>query len=149
MTEYEYWEKFLKEKGLDQEAKYAGVFGFEAKGFGGTERTAAILAGKKTAAFFSYASFAIDNEIFPVTDEHYIVLGAAGSPLCVIKTTGVQILPYDQVTWEMAAKEGEDSSIEEWREKTRENLEEEGQIVGFEFSPDIKLVYMEFELVYR
>ena len=149
MTEHEYWEKFIKEKGLDQEAKYAGDFCFEAKGFGGAERTAALLAGKKTAAFFSYASFAIDNEIFPVTDEHYIVLGADGSPLCVIKTTGVQILPYNQVTWEMAAKEGEDSSIEEWRQKTRENLEEEGEIVGFEFNPDIKLVYMEFELVFR
>ena len=149
MTEYEYWDKFLKEKCLDQEAKYAGVFGFEAKGFGGTERTAALLAGRKRAAFFSYASFAIDNEVLPVSDEHYIVLGADGSPLCVIKTTAVQVVPFDQVTMEMVAKEGEDSSVEEWREKTRENLEEEGQVVGFEFSPDIKLVYMEFEVVYR
>ena len=149
MTEYEYWEKFLNEKGLDPESKYAGVFDFEAKGFAGTERIAALLAGRKRAVFFPYSSYAIDNEVLPVSDEHYLILGADREPLCVIKTTSVQIVPFDQVTMEMVAKEGEDSSMEEWREKTRENLEEEGQIVGFEFSPDIKLVYMEFEVVYR
>lgn len=149
MTEYECWEKFLKEKSLDQEAKFAGSFGFEAKGFAGTERIAALLAGRKTAAFFSFATFAIDNEELPVSDEYYIVLDANHEAVCVIKTTAVQILPYDQVTWEMAAREGEDSSLQDWRERTRENLEDEAAVVGFEFAPDIKLVYMEFEVASR
>lgn len=149
MTEYEYWQKFLKEKGLDPESKYAGVFGFEAKGFAGTERIASLLAGKKRAAFFPYSSYAIDNEVLPVSDEHYLILGAERTPVCVIRTTRVQIVPFDQVTMEMVQAEGEDSSVEEWRQKTRENLEEEGQVVGFEFEPDIKLVYMEFEVVGR
>lgn len=149
MTEKECWEKFIKESGLDGQAKYAGSFGFEARGFAGTERLAALLAGKKTAAFFSFATFAIDNEELPVSDEYYIVLGANKEAACVIKTTAVQILPYNQVAWEMAAREGEDSTLEEWRERARENLEEEGAVVGFEFSPDIKLVYVEFEVVGR
>ncbi len=149
MTEKECWEKFIKESGLDGQAKYAGSFGFEARGFAGTERLAALLAGKKTAAFFSFATFAIDNEELPVSDEYYIVLGANKEAACVIKTTAVQILPYNQVAWEMAAREGEDSTLEEWRERTRENLEDEGAVVGFEFSPDIKLVYVEFEVVGR
>ena len=67
----------------------------------------------------------------------------------MIKITGVQIVPFDQVTWEMAAREGEDSSLEEWRERERENLEDEGAVVGFEFSSDIKLVYVEFEVAFR
>ena len=149
MTENEFWEKYANESGRGDEAKYSGDFGFEAKGFAGAERLASILAGKKTAAFFSYATFAVDNEELPVSDEHYIVRGADGEPLCVIKITGVKILPFDQVTWEMAAREGEDSSMEEWRERTRENLEEEGAVVGFDFAPDMKLVCMEFEAVYR
>ena len=149
MTEKECWEKFIKKTGLDGQAKYAGSFGFEAKGFAGTERIAALLAGKKTAAFFSYATFAIDNEELPVSDEYYIVLDASQEAVCIIKTTAVQILPYDQVAWEMAAREGEDSSLQEWRERTRENLEEEGELVGFEFAPDIKLVYVEFEVADR
>ena len=149
MTEKEYWENFIKKTGLDGEAKYAGEFGFEARGFAGTERLAALAAGKKTAAFFSYATFAIDNEELPVSGEYYIVTDANREPFCMIRTTAVQILPYDQVTWEMAAREGEDSSLEEWRAKTRENLEEEGELVGFEFAPDIKLVCVEFEVVDR
>lgn len=149
MTEKECWDNFIKKSGLDGEAKYAGSFGFEARGFAGTERLAALLAGKKTCAFFSFATFAIDNEELPVSDEYYIVLDANREAVCVIKTSAVKILPYDQVTWEMAAREGEDSSLEEWRAKTRENLEEEGDIVGFEFSPDIKLVYVQFEVVGR
>ena len=147
MTEKECWENFIKKSGLDGQAKYAGSFGFEARGFAGTERLAALLAGKKTAAFFSYATFAVDNEELPVSDEYYIVLDANKEAACVIKTTAVQILPYNQVAWEMAAREGEDFSLEEWRERTRENLEDEGAVVGFEFSPDIKMVYVEFALV--
>ena len=50
MTEKECWEKFLAQSGLGEEAKFAGEFGFEARGFAGTERLAALLAGKKTAA---------------------------------------------------------------------------------------------------
>lgn len=149
MTEKECWENFIKKSGLDGQAKYAGSFGFEARGFAGTERLAALLAGKKTAAFFSYATFAVDNEELPVSGEYYIVLDANNEALCVIKTTAVQILPYNQVAWEMAAREGEDSSLEEWRERTRENLEDEGAVVGFEFAPDIKLVYVEFEVAGR
>ncbi len=149
MTELELWEKYVKTTGLGDEAKYAGNFGFEAKGFAGAERLASLLAGKKTAAFFSYATFAVDNEELPVSDERYIVCGSGREALCVIKITGVQIVPFDQVTWEMAAREGEDSSLEEWRERERENLEDEGAVVGFEFSPDIKLVYVEFEVAFR
>ena len=149
MTEFEFWEKFVKESGLDPDSKYDGVFGFEAQGFFGAERIAALLAGKKRAAFFPYSSYVVDDGLIPVSGEHYIILGAGRQPVCVIQTTRVQVVPFDQVTMEMVAKEGEDSSMEEWREKTRENLEEEGQVVGFEFSPDIKLVYMEFEVVYR
>ena len=147
MTEKEFWENFLKKSGLGEDAKHSGEFGFEARGFAGSERLAALLAGKKTAAFFSYATFAIDNEELPVSGEYYIVLDGNREPFCVIQTSSVQILPFNQVTWEMAVREGEDSSLEEWREKTRENLEEEGELVGFEFSPDMKLVYMEFKLV--
>ena len=149
MTENEFWEKYARESRLGDEAKYAGDFGFEAKGFFGTERLAALLAGKKTAAFFSYATFAVDNEELPVSDERYIVRGADGEPLCVIRTTRVQVIPYDQVSWELAQREGEDSSIEEWRDRTRENLEEEGAVVGFDFAPDIRLVCVEFEVVFR
>ena len=48
----------------------------------------------------------------------------------------------------MAQKEGEDSSLDEWKEKQKENLEDEGSILGFSFSEDLKLVYQTFRVVY-
>ena len=49
----------------------------------------------------------------------------------------------------MAQKEGEDENLEQWRLKKQENLEDEGAILGFEFTPDIKLVFQVFRVVYR
>ncbi len=35
------------------------------------------------------------------------------------------------------------------KKKKQEYLEDEGAILGFEFSPDIKLVYQTFKLIYK
>ena len=96
-----------------------------------------------------YASYVVDDCLIPVSGEHYIILGAGRQPVCVIQTTRVQVVPFDQVTMEMVSAEGEDSSVEEWRQKTREILEDECLAAGISFAPDIKLVYMEFEVVFR
>ena len=56
---------------------------------------------------------------------------------------------FKDVTWQIAEKDGESSSIEEWRENYREYLEEEADIVGFEFSEDTPVVIEEFEVVYK
>ena len=150
MTELDkYWNKFLSETGRSPDDKCAGDIGFEAKGFVGDELLTLVLAGKKTALFSSYSTFAIDNEPLPVSGELYLVLDRAGQPQCVIEFENIQILPYNEVTWEMAKLEGEDENLDAWKERQKEYLEEEGNILGFDFSPDIKLVFQEFKVVYR
>ena len=81
--------------------------------------------------------------------ELYLVLDRNEKPVCVIETQSVQVIPFNEVTWEMAKLEGEDESLEVWREKKQEYLEEEGDIMGFEFTPDIKLVFQTFNVVYK
>ncbi len=49
----------------------------------------------------------------------------------------------------MAAKEGEDENLEQWRQKQTEYLQDEGAVLGFEFTPDIKVVYQSFKVIYR
>lgn len=150
MTELdEYWNKFLKETGRDPEEKCAGDLFFEAKGFVGDELVSLVLGGKKTAFFSSYASYEIDMEPLPISGELYIVLDRAGNPRCVIELDSVNILPFNEITWGMAQKEGEDENLQQWREKKQESLEDEGDILGFTFSPDIKLVFQVFHVVYR
>ena len=145
----EYWNKFLASKNLPPETKCAGDLFFEAKGFVETELTALVLSGQKTAFFSSYATFAIDGEPLPVSGELYIVVDRANNPVCVIELQSVNILPYNEVTWEMAKLEGEDESLDEWKERKREYLEDEGAVLGFEFSPDIKVVFQTFMVIYK
>ena len=149
MTELdEYWNKFLAEKNLPPETKCAGDLFFEAKGFVQDELTALVVSCKKTAFFSSYATFAIDQEPLPVSGELYIVVDRSNKPVCVIELESVNILPFNEVTWEMAALEGEDQNLEEWRQRKREYLEDEGAVLGFEFTPDMRLVFQAFKKIY-
>ncbi|MCK9170312.1 MAG: ASCH domain-containing protein [Treponema sp.] len=143
-----YWYRFLEITGRDKDEKCAGDINFEAKGFVGDELLSLVLTGKKTAVFTSYAAYEADNEPLPVTGELYVVLDRSEKPRCIIETTGVTIIPFNEVTWEMAQQEGEDENLEAWHEKHKEYLEDEGSVVGFDFVPDIKLVFQEFRVIY-
>lgn len=149
MTSNEFWQKTKAALKLQDDESFAGDLGFEARGFAGTEKIAALLAGKKRAAFSTCAVYAIDNEILPVSGEYYIVKDVEEEAVCAIQIQRVEILPFNEVPWNLAALEGEDENLQEWRGRTREALEEEAEIIGYEFREDIKLVFMEFEIVMR
>ena len=145
----EYWKEFLKETGRDPEERWSGDLFFEAKGFVGDELVSLVLGGKKTAFFSSYSTFEIDMEPLPISGELYLVLDREENPRCVIEIDDVNIIPFNEVTWGMAQKEGQDENLEEWRQRQKENIEDEGAILGFTFSPGIKLVFQVFHVVYR
>ncbi len=150
MTESdEFWNRFIQNTGRSPEDRCAGDLNFEAKGFVGDELVTLVLSGKKTAFFTSWATYTIDQEPLPVSGELYLVLDRTNKARCVIETEEVRIVPFNEVTWDMAQKEGEDENLGVWKEKKQEYLEDEGAILGFEFTPDMKLVYQEFKLVYK
>ena len=143
-----YWYRFLEATGRDKDEKCAGDLNFEAHGFVNDEQLALVLSGKKTTMFSSFASYSADNEPLPVSGELYVVIDRNENPRCIIELTSVAIIPFNQITWEMAQAEGEDDSLESWRTKEQEYLEDEGAVVGFEFTPDIKLVCQTFHVIY-
>ena len=145
----EYWNKFIKETGRSEDDKCAGDLTFEAKGFVGTELITLVLTNKKTAFFTSWATYSIDQEPLPVSGELYVVLDRADKPRAIIETQSVEIVPFNEVTWEMARLEGEDENLGAWRERKQEYLEDEGAILGFEFTPEIKLVFQTFKVIYQ
>ena len=49
----------------------------------------------------------------------------------------------------MAKLEGEDENLASWKERKTEYLQDEGDVLGFEFSPDLKLVFQTFKVIYR
>lgn len=145
----EFWNDFLQATGRDSSDRCSGDICFEAKGFVGDELISLVLSNKKTAFLTSFATYSIDQEPLPVSGELYLVLDRADNPRCVIEIESVNIIPFNEVTWGMAQKEGEDNTLEEWKDRKREYLEDEGAILGFEFTPDIKLVFQTFRVVYH
>lgn len=147
-TVEEFWYSFLEKSGRPKDERYAGELSLESLGFANDAQIALMLSGKKSAFFTSLATYAIDNEELPLADECYIVLDRSGAPRCVIELLSVQIVPFNEVTWDMAMLEGEDSDLKSWQEKHREYLEEEAEIVGFNFEDNIKLVFQKFHTIY-
>lgn len=144
-----FWQQFIKATGRNPEIGCAGDLFFEAKGFTNDAQVANILSGKRTAIFSSFASYSVDGEPLPVSGEYYLVFDRGNNPRAVIQIESVDILPFNEIPWSLAQKEGEDENLEQWRARTQENLEEEGDIVGFTFSPDIKLIVQTFSVVYK
>ncbi len=144
-----YWNKFIKDTGRSPDDRCAGDLCFEANGFVGDEMVSLVLSQKKTAFFAPWSTYAIDQEPLPLSGELYVILDRAGNPRCIIETESVSVVPFNEVTWSMAEQEGEDENLAQWREKKQEYLEDEGHIVGFDFTPDIKLVFQTFKVIYR
>lgn len=145
----EYWNKFLKDTNRDSEDKCSGDLFFEADGFISSELIALVLSGRKTALFTPLANFLIDQAPLPLCGEEYIVVDNNDKPQCIIEIDSVEIVPFNEVTWEMADLEGESQNLGEWKEKETEYLEEEAHFMGFDFTPDLKLVFQTFKVIYN
>ena len=71
--------------------------------------------------------------------------GAAG---CVLETVRAQALPFSQVTWELAQKEGENDRLEDWRSEHVRFFSEESKREGYVFSEEREIIFEEFRVVW-
>ena len=65
----------------------------------------------------------------------------------MIRTVRVTRLPYKDITFDLARREGEDDTLESWRNSHEKFFREEGKELGYEFSEDMTVVFEEFEVV--
>lgn len=105
-----------------------------------------VLEGKKRATASSLWAYQIED-VVPMAGEMSVITYWDGTPACVVKTTNVRIIPFGEITYDIAKLEGEDDNIESWRRKHKRFFEEEGKQVGYEFSEDMMVVFEEFEVV--
>ncbi len=74
-------------------------------------------SGTKTATASLLWEYEADDEELPQPGDHSIITDWDGSPLCIIVTTAVEIVPFNQVDAAHAAAEGDDDpSLARWRE---------------------------------
>lgn len=141
------WQKFAATQQVTHEK-------YEAYQFGGTSQQAdelasLVQAGSKTATTSAYLLYGLANETLPKKGDYSIILNAQNEALCIIQNTKVYVTPFDQVTPQHAAKEGEgDRTLAYWRQVHEEFFKNELLSVGENFHEKILVVCEEFEVVY-
>lgn len=108
---------------------------------------ALVIAGEKRAS--ASLNHWYDDETRPGPGDLALILNGAGEPVCVIRTTRVDIMPVNAVTAEFAFEEGEgDKTLAWWLDAHRAFWRREAQREGFDYSDDLDVVCERFERVW-
>ena len=146
----EYWKKFLSETGRNpDETGFSGEMVFEGEGVVGFQRLSLVLSGKRTASFSAFESYALNREMIPVSGELYIVENLDGEPCAILELTNVSVIPFYEIPWDLARRDGESATLDEWREKMRESLEDEGALCGFDVDEKTRVVCEIFRVIFQ
>ena len=143
-----YWQAFCTAAGVDPLQRY-DVFAFGDSPAMADELAMLVLHGPKRATAGLHADFAAEGEPLPVVGAYSIVLGGAGQPVCVIRTTDVGVLPFRAVDAAFAWDEGEgDRSLTYWRDAHITFFTRMCAARGVEFSEEMATVCERFELAW-
>lgn len=142
-----YWVYYAEAHNLPKDAPYSGEILFGSNSQMSANLLALVLTGQKKATCSALEAFEIDNEKIPRKGNFYVITDWDGNPRGILTTTDVHILPYKDVTWNMAQKEGEDDCMESWIRNHDEFFEEDSDILGYQFTPDMPVVFEEFCLL--
>lgn len=106
-----------------------------------------VLKGQKRATSSSLAVFELGDETMPKEGELSVITDWDGNPRCVVRTKKLHILPYEEITYDLAKLEGEDETLDSWKRSHERFFTREGEMLGYHFSPQMPVVFEEFEVV--
>ena len=90
-----------------------------------------------------------EGEALPQVGDYSVITDWDGRARCVIRTTSVEIVPFESVTPEFAAAEGEgDLSLDHWREVHWAFFTRELRGTGRQPESDMPVVCERFEVVF-
>jgi uncharacterized protein YhfF len=145
-----FWDAFCAEIGEDCSDRFFEVFHFDDNEATANELADLVLAGVKRATAGLVWSFENAGGSPPRPRDLSVVTYWDGKPACVIETLQVEVLPFDQVTAEFAAIEGEgDGSLDYWRRVHWAYFGRECARVGREPSLTMPVACERFDVVYR
>jgi uncharacterized protein YhfF len=109
-----------------------------------------VLQGKKTATASLVWECEDNPETAPVMDGYSVVTDFEGNPKCVVRTTEIRILPFNEVDPEFAFDEGEgDQSLDYWRAVHWDYFSRRCADLSKEPTPEMLVVCERFELLYQ
>lgn len=106
-----------------------------------------VLAAGGGATTGAVAQWEAAEEELPRPDTLSILCDGAGRPRALVRTTTVEVLPFDQVPAEHALAEGE-ADQEAWRSARVAELSEALAGLGQAWAPDVPVVLERFVLVH-
>lgn len=143
----QFWDKYRKMNPQAPEHFQAWSFGSNAKT--ADDLANLVLAGRKTATASNELLYQLTNEPLPKSGDLSIILNGSQLPICVIETTAVSVVPFNEVTATQARLEGEgDLSLAYWQKTHRQFFEAEFKTLNREFSETMSVVCETFKVVY-
>jgi uncharacterized protein YhfF len=134
-----FWERFVAATGING-PNTAWGFGSDTTALGLLVRD-----GPKRATASLLSWYGRDGDPMPAAGDLGVVLDGEGEPLCVIRTTAVEVRRFGDVDEEFAWTEGEgDRSLDHWRRAHIEFFAGEGRPV----TEQTEIVLERFELVW-
>lgn len=113
----DFWARFKAAAGEASDARFNEAFYFGDNPELADSLARLVLAGRKRATAGLMWSFDAEGKRPPRSGDLSVVTNWSRQPLCVIETLAVDVVPFDDVTAEFAAVEGEgDGSLADWRQ---------------------------------
>jgi len=145
-----FWKSFVDSQKTDPTPRFFEAFHFDDNELSADELGQLVLAGTKRASAGLVWSFESASMPLPKAGDLSVVTNWARTPLCVIETQRVDIVPYEEVSADFAATEGEgDGSLRYWQQAHWAYFGRECQRIGREPDPRMPVVCERFAVVYR
>lgn len=144
----QFWQEFCEKSEVKPETPYQ-VWYFGNSSEMAKELAGLVISGKKTATASLVVINEIKPEIAPINDGYSVVTDFEGNPLCVIQTSEIRHLPFDEVDAEFAFDEGEgDQTLEDWRDGHWQYFTQEAAELGIEFNEKSLICCERFRLLF-
>jgi uncharacterized protein YhfF len=109
-----------------------------------------ITASLKTASSGALASYLHYQVPVPAEGDLAIITNWAGEAQCIIRTTEVDIVPFNEISEDYAVKEGEgDQSLAYWKKTHWEFFSNDLAAFGELPEEDMMVICEEFEVIYQ
>ena len=145
-----FWDGFEASRGGNQRARLYEVFHFADSEAAADALAELVLNGTKRATAGLVWSFESAGQGLLQAGDLSIVTNWAGAPVCVVETIAVDVVPFEDVSAEFAAVEGEgDGSLAYWREAHWAYFGRECARIGKQPGVRMPVACERFEVIHR
>jgi uncharacterized protein YhfF len=143
------WSAYAATQGGLDESRFYEAFCFGDSPEMADELGQLVVAGVKRATAGALWSYEAEGKAIPKPGDLSVVMDSAGRALCVIETTQVDVMPFDKVSAEFAATEGEgDGSLAYWQQAHISFFTRECEGSGRSFSTGMAIACERFKVVH-